>query len=183
MVGGWTKMTRKLSYEVFSLTFLQMKTSYDDMRAFPCYKISGNYVTFCALRGFSSLSRHLLERRTCVEYVRVRADMLARSCMMTSMLKLGMCSMQLTQKKRLIQNFIYLKSPPSVTGFYQYALFFICLSASIYVQHIANVRVCVCVCVRERERERAHVWAFESVCMPLCMRARAQAHVRVCVTL
>ena len=76
-------MTRKSSYEVFSLTFWRMKTSYDDLRDFPCYKISGNYVTFRALRGFSYSSRHLLERRTCVESVRVRADMLARSCMMT----------------------------------------------------------------------------------------------------
>ena len=49
-------MTRKSSYEVFSLTFRRMKTSYDDLRAFPCYKISGNYVTFRALRGFSPLS-------------------------------------------------------------------------------------------------------------------------------
>ena len=76
-------MTRKLSYEVFSLTFWWMKTSYDDLRAFPCYKISRSYVTFRALQGFSSSSRHLLERRMCVESVRVRADMLARSCMMT----------------------------------------------------------------------------------------------------
>ena len=60
-------MTRKSSYEVFSQT----------------YKISGNHVTFRALRGFSSSSRYLLERRTCVESVRVRADVLARSCMMT----------------------------------------------------------------------------------------------------
>ena len=45
-------MTRKSSYEVFLLTFWRMKTSYDDLRAFPCYKISGNYVTFRALRGF-----------------------------------------------------------------------------------------------------------------------------------
>ena len=76
-------MTRKSSYVVFSLTFLGMKTSYDDLRDFPCYKISGNYVTFRALRGFSPSSRHLLERRTCMESVRVRADMLAHSCMMT----------------------------------------------------------------------------------------------------
>ena len=76
-------MTCKSSYKVFSLTIWQMKTSYDDLRAFPCYKISGNYVTFHVLRGFSSSSRHLLERRMCVESVRVKADMLARSCMMT----------------------------------------------------------------------------------------------------
>ena len=76
-------MTRKSRYEVFSLTFWRMKTSYDDLRAFPFYKISGNYVTFRALRGFPSSSRHLLEGRTCVESVRVTADMLARSCMMT----------------------------------------------------------------------------------------------------
>jgi len=76
-------MTRKSSYEVFSLTFWRMKTSYDDLRAFPYYKISGNQVTFRALRFFFSSSRHLLERRTCVESVRVRADMLARRCMMT----------------------------------------------------------------------------------------------------
>ena len=69
-------MTRKSSYEVFSLTFWRMKSSYDDLRAFPCYKISGNYVAFRALRFFSSSSRHL-ERRTCVESVQVRADMLA----------------------------------------------------------------------------------------------------------
>ena len=81
-------MTRKSSYEVFSLTFWRMKTSYADLRAFPCYQISGNYVTFRALRGFSTSSRHLFKRRMCVESVRVRADMLARSCMMTSMLKL-----------------------------------------------------------------------------------------------
>ena len=74
-------MTRKSCYDVFSLTFWRMKTSYDDLRAFPCYKISGNYVTFRVLRGF--LLHHLFERRTCVESVRVRADMLARSCMMT----------------------------------------------------------------------------------------------------
>ena len=73
-------MTRKSSYEVFLLTVWPMKISYDDLQAFPCYKISENYVTFRALRGFSSSSRHL-ERRTCVESVRVRADMLARSCM------------------------------------------------------------------------------------------------------
>ena len=78
-------MTRKSSYEVFLLTFWRMKTSYDDLRAFPCYKISGNYATFRALRGFSSSSRHFLERRTCVESVWVRADMLARSCMMTGL--------------------------------------------------------------------------------------------------
>ena len=78
-------MTRKSSYEVFLLTFWRMKTSYDDLRAFPCYTISGNYVTFRALRGFSSPSRHLLERRTCVESVRVRADMLASSYMMTTL--------------------------------------------------------------------------------------------------
>ena len=76
-------MTRKSSYEAFLLTVWRMKTSYDDMRAFPCHKLSGNYVTFRALRSFSSSSKHLLERRTCVESVRVRADMLARSCMMT----------------------------------------------------------------------------------------------------
>ena len=76
-------MTCKLSYEVFSLTFWQMKTSYDALRAFPCYKISRNYVTFRALRVFSASSRHPLERRTFVEVVRVRADMLARCCMMT----------------------------------------------------------------------------------------------------
>ena len=76
-------MTRKSTYEVFSLTFWRMKTSYDDLRAFPYYKISGNYVTFRALRGFSSSSKHLLERRTCEDSVRERADMLARSCMMT----------------------------------------------------------------------------------------------------
>ena len=70
-------MTHKSSYEVFSLTFCRMKTSYDDLRAFPCYRISGNYVTFRALQVFSSSSRHLLERRTCVESVQVRADMLA----------------------------------------------------------------------------------------------------------
>ena len=75
-------MPRKSSYEVFSLTFWQMKTSYDDLRTFPCYKISGNYVTFRALRVFSTSSRHL-ERGMCVESVRVRADMLASSCMMT----------------------------------------------------------------------------------------------------
>ena len=75
-------MIRKSSYEVFSLTFWRMKTSYDDLRVFPRYKVSGSYVTFRALRGFSS-SRHLLERGTCMESVRVRADMLARSCMMT----------------------------------------------------------------------------------------------------
>ena len=67
-------MTRKSSYEVFSLTFWRMKTSYDDLRAFLCYKISGNYVTFRALRVFSASSRHPLERRTCVESVRVRPD-------------------------------------------------------------------------------------------------------------
>ena len=38
---------------------------------------------FAPYEFFSSSSRHLLERRTCVESVRVRADMLARSCMMT----------------------------------------------------------------------------------------------------
>ena len=75
-------MTRKSSYEVFSLKFWRMNTSYDDLRAFRCYKISGNYVTFRALGVFSSSSRHLLERRTCVESVRVSADMLARSYMM-----------------------------------------------------------------------------------------------------
>ena len=75
-------MTRNSSYEVFSLTFWWMKTSYDDLRAFPGYKTSGNYVTFRALRVFFPSSRHL-ERRTCVESVRVRADMLERSCMMT----------------------------------------------------------------------------------------------------
>ena len=76
-------MTHKLSYEVFSLTFWRMKTSCDDLRPFLCYKISRNYVTFCALQVFSASSRHLLEQRTCVESVRVRADMLAHSCMMT----------------------------------------------------------------------------------------------------
>ena len=45
-------MTLKSSYEVFSLTFWRMKTSYDNLRAFPCYKISGNYVTFRALLVF-----------------------------------------------------------------------------------------------------------------------------------
>ena len=45
-------MTRKSSYEVFLLTFRWMKTSYDDLQAFPCYKISENYITFCTLRGF-----------------------------------------------------------------------------------------------------------------------------------
>ena len=78
-------MTRKSSYEVFSLTFWRMKTSYEDARAFPCYKISGNYVTFRALRVFSSSSKHLFERRTGVESIGVRADMLARSCMMTTL--------------------------------------------------------------------------------------------------
>ena len=76
-------MTHKSSYEVFSLTIWRMKTSYDDLRAFPCYKISGNFVTFHALQGFPSSSRQLLERRMCVESVRVGADMLACSCMMT----------------------------------------------------------------------------------------------------
>ena len=76
-------MTRKSSYDVFSLTFWRIKTSCDDLRAFPYYKICGNHVTFRSLRGFSSSSRHLLKRRTCVESVRVRADLLARSCMMT----------------------------------------------------------------------------------------------------
>ena len=76
-------MTRKSSYEVFSLTFWRMKTSYDDLRAFPCCKISGNDVTFRVLRGFTSSSRHLLERRTCVESLQVRANMSARSYMMT----------------------------------------------------------------------------------------------------
>ena len=76
-------MTRKSSYEVFSLTFWRMKTSYDDLQACPYYKISGNYVTFRALRVFFASSRHLLERRTCEESVRVRGDTLARSCMMT----------------------------------------------------------------------------------------------------
>ena len=76
-------MTPKSSYEVFSLTFWRMKTSYDDLRAFPCYKMSGNYVTFRALRVFFSSSRQLLGQRTCVKSVRVRADMLARNCMMT----------------------------------------------------------------------------------------------------
>ena len=76
-------MTRKSSYEVFSLTFRRMKTSYDNLRTFPCYKISRKHVTFRALRGFSSSSRHLLERRTWVESVQARADVLERSCMMT----------------------------------------------------------------------------------------------------
>ena len=76
-------MTLKSSYKVFLLTFWQMKTSYDDLRAFLCYKISGTYVTFRALQFFSTSSRHPLERRMCVESVRVRADMLACSCMMT----------------------------------------------------------------------------------------------------
>ena len=76
-------MTLKSSYEVFSLTFRRMKTSYDDLQAFPCCKISGNYVTFRALQFFSASSRHPLKQRTCVESVRVRADMLAHSCMMT----------------------------------------------------------------------------------------------------
>ena len=31
-------MTRKSSCEVFSLMFWRMKTSYDDLRAFPCYE-------------------------------------------------------------------------------------------------------------------------------------------------
>ena len=76
-------MTHKSSYEVFSLMFWRMKTCYDVLRSFPCYKISRNYVIFRALRGFSSSSRHLLERRTCVESVWVRANMSARSYMMT----------------------------------------------------------------------------------------------------
>ena len=46
-------MTPKSSYEVFSLTFWRMKTSYDDLRAFPCYKISGNYVIFAPYEFFS----------------------------------------------------------------------------------------------------------------------------------
>ena len=66
-------MTCKLSYKVFSLTFWRMKTSYGNLRAFPCYKISGNYIILCALQGFSSSSKHPLKQRMCVESAQVRA--------------------------------------------------------------------------------------------------------------
>ena len=70
--------------------------------------------------------------------------MLARSCIMTSLV----CENYecvvfsfITQKKRLIQNLIYLKSPtPSVTGFYL-QVYIICTTDS------ACVRACVRACV------------------------------------
>ena len=45
-------MTCKSSYEVFSLTFWRMKTSYDDLRAFPCYKISETTSLFAPYEVF-----------------------------------------------------------------------------------------------------------------------------------
>ena len=76
--------------------------------------------------------------------------------------------MRLNYSKEAIDSeFIYLKSSPRVTGFYQYALFCTCLSASIlYVQQIANVRVrfrvCACVC--------ASVRACVGVCACVCVK-------------
>ena len=45
-------MTRKSSYEVFSLMFWRMKTCYDDLRAFPCYKIFGPTSLFAPYEVF-----------------------------------------------------------------------------------------------------------------------------------
>ena len=75
-------MTRKSSYDVFLLTFWRIKISYDDLRVFPCYKICGNYVNFRAFTRFFPLHQDIFSN-FCVESVRVRTDLFARSCMMT----------------------------------------------------------------------------------------------------
>ena len=175
MVGDWTKMTCKL-WGIFANVLANENLLWQLASFFVLQNI-------CKLRhflrGFSSSSGHLLKRRTCVESVRVRADMLAHSCMMTRLAcwnyEYAVCSL-ITQKKRLIQNLIYLKSPLSTTGFYQYALFFTCLSASIYYmynRYLMCVCVCVCVC--------ACMCVFESVRVCACVHACVHACVRACV--
>ena len=127
MAGGWTKMTRKSSYEVFSLTFWWLASfsvlhSIQKLchflrliRFFLFIKRSSRVKDVCGIcsgKGWY-VSRQLYTRLIFWNY----------ECVVCSLI---------TQKKRLIQNLVYLKSPPSVTGFYQYTLFFTCLSASIY---------------------------------------------------
>ena len=148
MAGGWTRRTHKSSYEVFSLTFWWMKTSYDNLQALPCYKISANYVTFHTLQGFYSSSKHLLEWKMRVESVQIRADMLAHNCMMTRLVcwnyECVVCSL-ITQKKRLIQNLFEITTEcdwflPVCPLFHLSVCKYV-----LYVQQIANVCVYVCV--------------------------------------
>ena len=82
-----------------------------------------------------------------------------------------MLKLWITQKKRLIQNLTYLKSPPSVTGFYQYAHF--CTYLQVYNYYICTTNVCVCACVCVWAP--VCIWECVHVCVPLC------AHMCVCV--
>ena len=69
-------MTHISSYEVFSLTFWRLAS-------FSMLQNIRKLCHFLRLTSFfSSSSRHLLEGRTCVESVWVRADMLAGSCIL-----------------------------------------------------------------------------------------------------